>query len=300
MKQQRTLIVLIVAVATAGIAAYAVFQAIQNRPVREVEVGSVPVVVASRTVQAGVALTTDDLRIVSWPARSQVTGSYADPKDVINRGAIQTINENEPITNRNIASPESGAGLHPMIPQGMRAYSVRINEVIGVAGFTVPGTRVDVIVSVRDNGNTGTTRSEPMARTVVSNVQVLTAGTRYDQEESKQGGTPKQSNVVTLAVLPEEAERVALAAAEGEISLALRNPLDVDPTETPGVKLPALMRGPGPEPVVVNTTPRRVAPRPAPVVAVAPPPPPPAAPPARSVITVETIRAAKRTEEVID
>jgi pilus assembly protein CpaB len=217
---------------------------------------------------------------------------------VINRGALQTINENEPITSSNIASPEAGAGLHPMIPQGMRAKSVRVNEVIGVAGFTVPGTRVDVLVSVRDNGATGSARNEPMARTVVSNVQVLTANTRYDQEEAKQGGTPKQSSVVTLAVLPEDAERIALASAEGEISLALRNPLDVEPTATAGIKLEQLMRGTGPQPVVVSTTPRRVAPRPAPPpppVAEAPKPPPPA------VYTVETIRAGKRTtEEVID
>ena len=85
-----------------------------------------------------------------------------------------------------------------------------------------------------------------MSRTVVSNVLVLTAGTRYDQEESKQGGKPgQQQSVVTLAVLPLDGERIALASNEGKLSLALRNPLDVDPTQTPGIKLPALMRGHG-------------------------------------------------------
>ena len=91
-----------------------------------------------------------------------------------------------------------------------------------------------------------------MARTVVSNVEVLTAGTRYDQEEAKDG-KPQRSTVVTLAVLPHDGERIALAAAEGKISLALRNPLDVEPDATTGIKLAALMRGTGPEPVLDAT-----------------------------------------------
>jgi len=295
MKQQRTLIVLLVALITAGIATFAVFQAIKQMPVREVEVGTVPVVVASRNIPVGTLLNADDLRVSPWPVKSQVPGSFADPKDVINRGVIETIGENEPLTTRKLAGKESGAGMPPMIPPGMRAISVRVNDVIGVAGFAVPGTRVDVLVSVSDPRD-GSGRSEPMARTVVSNVTVLTAGTRYDQEESKQGGKPgQQQSVVTLAVLPLDGERIALAQSEGKLSLALRNPLDVDPTQTTGIKLPALMRGTGPEPVVVDPVRRKMAPRPAtpqPVAAAAPAP--------QSPPKVEMIRAAKRSEEVVD
>jgi pilus assembly protein CpaB len=169
-----------------------------------------------------------------------------------------------------------------VIPEGMRAISVRVNEVVGVAGFVVPGTRVDVLVTVRSEG----TNNEPMTRTVVSRVEVLTAGTKFDQEKSRDG-EPIPTSVVTLAVLPEDGERIALASNEGKITLALRNPLDVASTETRGVRLAALMRGTGPEPVVDPARNRVVARRPPPT------PPPPA------VYTVEAIRGAKRSSEVV-
>ena len=120
--------------------------------------------------------------------------------------------------------------------------SVKVDEVIGVAGFVVPGTRVDLVVTVQRSRQR---RDEkPMSRTAISNVLVLTAGTRYDQEQGLKG-EPQPATVVTLAVSPEDAERIALAASEGKISLALRNPLDVAPTDTPGVQLEALMTGRG-------------------------------------------------------
>jgi hypothetical protein len=156
------------------------------------------------------------------------------------------------------------------------------HEVVGVAGFVVPGTRVDVLVTVRSEG----TNNEPMTRTVVSRVEVLTAGTKFDQEKSRDG-EPIPTSVVTLAVLPEDGERIALASNEGKITLALRNPLDVASTETRGVRLAALMRGTGPEPVVDPARNRVVARRPPPT------PPPPA------VYTVEAIRGAKRSSEVV-
>jgi pilus assembly protein CpaB len=294
MKQHRTLIVLTVAVVTAGIAAFAVYQAIQRMPVKQVEVASVPVVVASKVITVGEVVTADDVRVVAWPAKNQVPGAFADPKDVINRGVVETLIENEPITAGKVASLGAGAGLPPIIPQGMRAMSVRVNEVVGVAGWVVPGTRVDVLVSLNDDGNRDNGRDEPMARTVVSNVQVLSAGINLNTEEARKGENI-QTTVVTVAVLPLDAERIALAATEGKIVLALRNPEDIDPTLTPGIKLAALMRGPGPEPVVVDPVRRIVKPRP--VVVQAPPVEAPAPPPVKKV---ETIRAAKRTEEVID
>ena len=169
--------------------------------------------------------------------------------------------------------------------------SVKVDEVIGVAGFVVPGTRVDLVVTLRGSGQT----AESMSRTVVSNVLVLTAGTRFDQEQAKDG-KPQPSTVVTLAVSPSDAERIALASSEGKISLALRNPLDVAPTETAGVHVAALRLGvgsaPQPEPAKAQPAPAR---RPMAFV-----PPPSAAPvPAPKIYTVEAIRAAKRTEESV-
>lgn len=293
MKQQRTLIVMLVAVVTAGIASYGVYQALQNLPVREVEVPGAKVVVASGYIPVGTRLTKDHLRVAVWPARSPVAGAFADPQQLIDRGVVATLSENEPITASKVAGPEAGAGLPPVIPPGMRAMSVRVNEIIGVAGFVLPGTRVDVIVSVDDDGD-GAGRQEAMSRTVLSNVQVLTAGTRYDQAQAKDGQA-QRSTVVTLALLPEDGERLALASIKGQISLALRNPVDADPTTTNGIRFAALMRGAGPE-VVVDQQRQRV-------VAVRPPapatPPPPAVPAVPAVYRVETIRGAKRAEEVV-
>jgi pilus assembly protein CpaB len=281
-KQHRTLVVMLVAVLTAALGSYGVYRAVLSMPVREVEVASVNVVVAAQSLTMGTRLHANHLRVVAWPSRNPVAGAFADPKELVDRGVISPIAENEPITTSKVASAEAGAGLPPVIPEGMRAISVRVNEVVGVAGFVVPGTIVDVLVTVR----AADAKDEPMTRTVVSKVQVLTAGTKYDQEKSK-SGEPIPTSVVTLAVIPEDAERIALASNEGKITLALRNPLDIDSTDTKGVKLAALMRGKNPEPVIDRARNRVVA-KPAP-----PAPPPP------QIYTVETIRAAKRGSEVV-
>jgi pilus assembly protein CpaB len=290
MKQQRTIIVLAVAAITAGLAAYGVSNAIKSMPVREVDIGTVPVVVASEAIPVGTRLTKEHLRVISWPSRNTVPGAFSDVQSVINRGVIATLAENEPVTSYKVAGPEAGSGLPPVIPQGMRAVSVRVNEVVGVAGFVMPGTHVDVIVTVSNDGSGA--QAGAMARTVVSNVLVLTAGTRYDRQDPK-NTQPQPSSVVTLAVIPEDGERIALASQQGAISLALRNPVDVDPTKTAGIRLAALMRAPGDQPVVDPKENRVVRPR---VIQQVVAPPPPVVP---AVYRVETIRAAKRTEEVV-
>lgn len=280
-KQHRTLIVVAVAVLTAGLASYAVARVIQNMPVREVEVAQYEVVVAASNLPQGWRLQANDLRTVPWPSGSPVEGTFTDPQGLIDRGLIQAIAENEPIRERELAPIEAGAGLATLIPEGMRAVSVRVNDVNGVAGFIVPGSHVDVVVTVKNSAAS----SEPMTRTVVSNVIVVTAGRRIDQEEAKDG-EPIQTSVVTLAVLPEDGERIALAQNEGRITLALRNKLDVQQTDTQGVKLRNLMSGQNPEPVVDPVVNRVVARRPAP------------APPQE--YRIETIRKGNRGSEVIE
>jgi pilus assembly protein CpaB len=281
-KQHRTLIVVFVAILTAAVASFGMYRAVQRLGVREVEVAHTQVVVAAETVTMGTRLNEKQLKVVDWPSRNPIEGAFSDPKKLVDRGVIVPIAKNEPITDGKIASLEAGAGLPPVIPEGMRAISVKVNEVVGVAGFVLPGVLVDVLVTVRRTD----ANDEPMTRTVVSKVEVLTAGTRLDQEKSKDG-EPIRTSVVTLAVLPEDAERIALASNEGKITLALRNPMDVKATETRGIKLAGLMRGTGPEPIVDPVKNRVVARKPAPT-----PPPPP-------VYTVEAIRAAKRSSEVV-
>jgi len=277
-RRYRTLVVVGVAVALASLASYGVYRAIQRIPVREVPIASHFAVVATQTVPVGTMITKDQVRLAAWPDESPVAGGFTKVEDVIGRGVTASIVQNEPVTESNIAPREAGAGLPPMIPPGMRAMAVRVNDVIGVAGFTVPGTRVDVVVTVKPD-------KDSVSRVVVSNVQVLSAGTKIDQQKSKDGQAIP-SAVVTLLVTPRDAERLALASTEGQIVLALRNPLDVEQVDTPGVRMASLLGTPDPKPVrqIVQGLPRMVTPPP---------------PPAPKVYTVEAIRGAKRSEEII-
>jgi pilus assembly protein CpaB len=280
-RRNRTLLVLLVAVGLASAATYLVYRAVSRIPERQVEVASVFVAVAAEDLPVGTMLTKDQVKLVGWPKSSPLQGAFSSPDALVGRGLVQSVKTNEPLTENKLAPTAAGAGLPPTIPPGMRALSLRVNDVIGVAGFTVPGTRVDVLVTLHTNDTT-------MSRAVVSNVQVLTAGTRYDQEQAKDG-QPIPTTVVTLMVTPEDAERITLAQNTGGITLVLRNPLDVTPTDTEGVRLASLLGAPDPAPVVkVERSGQRRVVVPKPAVAEAP-----------KFYSVEAIRAAKRSEEVI-
>ena len=189
--------------------------------------------------------------------------------------AAAVTRESEPILPSKLASKGSGAGLPPAIPQGLRAVSVRVNEVIGVAGYVLPGTRVDVLAIA----NATDARADVTSKVVLTNVQVLAAGTKIEQDG---GGKPMPVNVVTMLVTPEQAERLALASTEGKIQLALRNPLDQGSPDTPGIK-PAMLLGlSSPVRPAVHAVRHSAAP--------VPPPPEP---------SVEVIRGDKRAIEVI-
>jgi pilus assembly protein CpaB len=285
-RNSRLMIVIAIAILCATAASYAVYRAIAFRPPPQAGPRLTATLVAARPIPAGTLVTKEMLRSVAWPADSRVPGSFGDPRQVLDRGAVAAIAENEPITESKLAAVGAGAGLPPTIPPGMRAISVRVNEVIGVAGFVVPGTRVDVVVTFESRSP----QSDGLARVVVSNVQVLTAGTRYDQEKARQDARPIPTSVVTLLVSPEDAERIALAAAQGHITLTLRNPLDTAPTETSGIRTAGLMGLPVASPQPAEKPAARRSARPAPVV---PPPPPP------TPYTVEAIRGAKRSQEPV-
>src|SRR5215831_6395205 len=154
----RTIIVVGVAVLVAAIASFGVYRAIQQMPVREVEVRSLYQVVASRDMQMGTLLTQNDVKLVPWPASSPVPGGFATTDKVLNRGLISGVVENEPLTESKLAPIEAGAGLPPSITEGMRALSIRVNEVVGVAGFVVPGTHVDVLVTLSEGQSDSMTR----------------------------------------------------------------------------------------------------------------------------------------------
>lgn len=277
MARIRVFVVLLLALTAGGALAFATYNYVQNQPTRTVAMATRPVIVASSDLELGAELKTDDLRSVDWPATAVPEGAFGDSRELVGRGVIMPIIRNEPILPMKLASKEAGAGLPPAIPPGMRAVSVRVNEVIGVAGYVVPGTRVDVVATV----NPSTQQQEITSKVILTDVQVLAAGTKIDQTGDR--GKPIPVSVVTLLVTPEEAERLTLASSEGKIQLALRNPLDKGSPATHGVK-PALLLGIPPPVRQVST---RRAPSAAPLPVPAPLP------------TVEIIRGDKRAHEVV-
>ncbi|MBI2835976.1 MAG: Flp pilus assembly protein CpaB [Acidobacteria bacterium] len=280
MARIRIFTVLVIALTAGGVLAYGTYNFLQNQPVKTVTVPTTPVVVAGSDLQLGVLLKKDDVMVVEWPAKNVPEGVLSNMDDAVNRGLLAPVVKNEPLLDAKLAPRDSGAGLPPVIPQGMRAVSVRVNDVIAVAGYVLPGTRVDVLATATPTDD----RADTTTKLVLSNVQVLAAGTRLEQNKDK--AKPMQVTVVTLLVTPEQSERLALASTEGKIQLALRNPLDQSAPETPGVK-PAMLLGSA-KPALPPRPPaqKRVASTPAPAEL-------PVFP------VVEVIRGDKRATEVV-
>jgi pilus assembly protein CpaB len=282
--RNRIFVVLALAVTAGGGLAFATYNYMQSQPMQlQAAAPTQPIVVASADLQLASELKSDDLRVVQWPKGEAPEGAFSSPGDLIGRGLIASVVRNEPILPSKLSPIEAGAGLPPVIPPGMRAVSVRVNEVIGVAGYVLPGTRVDVLATTSPTQQV----QDMTSKVVLSNIQVLAAGTRLEHDQKD--GKPVQVSVVTLLVNPEQAERLALAATEGKVQLALRNPLDQGSPDTPGIRPAALMGSPEPSSKPApRTSPAR--PRAAAVAAAAAEPPPP---------TVEVIRGDKRSNEVI-
>jgi len=282
--RNRIFAVLAIAVLAGGSLAYGTYNFMQAGPAQAANMPTQPVVVAAADLQIGTALKKEDLQIINFPQGAAPEGTFSQADELVGRGLIVPIVKNEPVLGAKLASKEAGAGLPPVIPEGMRAVSVRVNEVVGVAGYVLPGNRVDVVATASPTE----ARSDTTSKVVLSNVQVLTAGTRMEQQEDNK---PTQVTVVTLLVNPEQAERLALASTEGKIQLALRNPLDQGTPETPGIKPSGLL---GSRTSVAAPAPRVARarkPETKPLLETMPAPAPPP--------SVEIIRGDKRTVEVI-
>jgi len=277
MARIRLFAVFAIAIIAGGTFAFATYRYVQNRPVHTEKAQTRPVVVAAVNLDIGAELKREDLKAIDWPMESVPEGSFSNPQDVVGRGLIQPVVQNSPILEGVMPPKEAGAGLPPIIPQGMRAVSVRVNDVIGVAGYVLPGTHVDVVVTVSPTDQHPDTTS----KVILTNVQVLTAGTKIERDSEQK---PVTVNVVTLLVDPQQSERLTLASTEGKIQLALRNPLDQTAPQTPGIKPAALLGyAPAARPATIT---RRVV-----QVAAAPKEPPPP--------SVEIIRGDKRAQEVV-
>jgi len=279
MPRKRLFIVLLVAIAAGTAFALGTYRFVEARPERPVGMETTPVVVAAVNLDVGAALRAEDLRTIEWPAGSVPVGAFTKREELVGRGVIQPLAPSEPILPSKIASKEAGAGLPPIIPEGMRALSVRVNDVIGVAGYVLPGTKVDVLATVSPTDQ----HIDITSKVILTNVKVLTAGTRIERDSDND--KPVAVSVVTLLVDPAQAERLTLASTEGKIQLALRNPLDQTMPATPGIR-PAVLLGGMP---AARPAARRVAGAPPVAVAAAPAPLP----------TVEIIRGDKRAQEVV-
>jgi len=286
MARMRVFMVFVLAMTAGGALAFGTYNYMQHLPAKTTSMPTRPVVVAASDLDIGAELRREDIRIVDWPANALPANSISDPKDVVGRGLVLPVIENEPFLPMKLAAKDAGAGLPPVIPPGLRAVSVRVNEVIGVAGYVLPGTRVDVVATASPSGN-GT---DMTSKVILTNVQVLAAGTKIDRETDK--NKPMPVSVVTLLVNPEESERITLASTEGKIQLALRNPLDKSIPQTPGVRPSALFGIAAPARTAVARTHTAAAPLATltakPVVLTVPEQP-----------TVEIIRGDKRAHEAV-
>ena len=185
------------------------------------------IVVAAEPLKLGTRLDASNVRTIPWPQGQPVAGMFTRVDDVVNRAVITSVAENEPILDSKLASLQSGAGLAATIPEGMRAMSVAVNDVVGVAGFVTPGTMVDVLVTGTLSGSGGN-----ITRTILENVRVLAAGQKVEQDRE---GKPQTVPVITLLVTPDDAAKLAMASTEGKIQLSLRNTIDTKSTNPPAV-----------------------------------------------------------------
>ena len=279
---QRLFSVLIFAFVVSAGASLLLYRLIASRVTANAKQPTTQVIVAARTLELGTLIRESDLRAGDWSGPLP-HGSVLRKEDVVGRGVMAAIYEGEPLLENRLAPKGAGAGLAATIPAGMRAFAVRVNEVVGVAGFVVPGMRVDILISGNPPGASG--NAGMVSKTLLQNIEVLSAGQNFQKDAE---GKPVQVQVVNLLVTPEQAEILSLASNETRIQLVLRNPLDTQTAKTTGIALSALYGG---------AKPPEPAPRPRPVMARVKLPTPVVEPPRPAApVMVEVINGAKRSE----
>ena len=284
---KRFLSVLAFAVAISGLATFLIYRLMVERFTASAHPQVSSVLVASRNLEVGALIRDGDMKTADWSGPVPEK-AISKKEDLIGRGVIANIYAGEPILETRLATRGAGAGMAATIPKGKRAVAVRVNEVVGVAGFVVPGMRVDVLINGSPPGasaNTGT-----QTKTILQNIEVLSAGQNIQKDAE---GKPVSVQVVNLLVTPEQAETLTLALNDTRIQLVLRNPLDTDETKTPGAVLANLYGVPVKPPADATSRPKTRAAAPAPKPAAAPPP---QAPPPPVVKTIEVIHGAKKSE----
>jgi pilus assembly protein CpaB len=267
---RRLSLALFIALVLSAGATYLLYSRIRSQ--RSAAPLTIRVVAAADQLPAGTPLAAQNLKIVDWPASIPLTGAFSRPEQIVGRSLIYPVSANQPLLQNALAAPGSGMGLSVKIPDGMRAISIRSNDVVGVAGFLYPGSHVDVLLTYRpDNAAT------PLTQTILQDVNVLTAGQTLEPDPK---GRPQPVNVVTLLLSPRDAQKLVLATQQGSVQFVLRNGAD--------------QNKPDQKPVLASQLIADVAPSepPRPHVASAAPPKPPRPP---EYYTVETIEGEKHT-----
>ncbi len=260
MNRNRLIFALAVAVIIGLLTSMYVYRQLKRQNAGPVAIPIRKIVVAADRIALGTRLAPEQLRLVNWPADQPMTGMFGSLTDVQGRTLITSVTENEPILESKLAPTGAGAGLPATIPDGMRALTVAVNDVIGVAGFVVPGTMVDVLVT---GTGPGQNQGGSITKTVLEDVRVLAAGQKVEQDKD---GKPQNVPVITLLVTPPDANKLTMAATQGRIQLALRNTIDTEKVNPPPVVQAVLFGGGAPEPAKHAGPHRTVPSAPAPFV----------------------------------
>ena len=206
------------------------------------------VAVAKVEIPLGSKIVAEQIMVVQFPKESTPDGAYDSVEKLAGRVAVVNIAAREPITEARLAPEGTAAGLSAVIPEGYRAMTVKVDDAAGISGFIQPGTMVDVVVTI--DPADGASRQDPVSKIVLQNIKVLASGQNIDKPENEREANSVKA--VTLQVTPEQAEKLALASAEGKLQLVMRNQIDQGDEQTPGVNKRNLLTGdtatPAPEP----------------------------------------------------
>jgi pilus assembly protein CpaB len=219
------------------------------------------IVVASADINLGQRLAPDMLKLVEWPAESVPRGAFTDPSKLAGRVLKSALLAGEPVSEAKLAPQGTLGGLSAVITEGKRAITVRVNDVVGVAGFALPGNYVDIIVSMQKDPPPGGSvlQQQNISKIVLERILVLAVAQEVSRDETK----PKVVNAVTLEVSPDQAEKLDLARSVGTLSLVLRNQVDPESAKTDGAtKLTLLPEVAPPKPVAPPPKPVRAEPKP--------------------------------------
>ncbi len=283
MKGTRALVMIVVSLLIGALAVVVAARWVS----KQAAVATTDVVVAASDIQLGSPLGEGVLKVVKWPDNSRPEGYVSDIAQLQGRVANTTILRGEPVLESRLAPVGTKGGLAAIINPGNRAITVKVNEVIGVAGFALPGSYVDILVNAQDDNG------RPFSKIVLERILVLAVAQEADRDETK----PKVVNAVTLEVSPNQAEVLDLARGVGQLSLVLRNQIDQNSASTDGARMIDLLRGakaeplppppPAPAPAVVEEAPK---PKPEPKKVAKKPAPTPPAPPRDQVEVIKGVQ----------